>query len=592
MIRLGKPVIGLSLPLVAVIVFAILMTFSLIRMFEVENAMRVDAEQNMLWVLHQSEVAALRLTETVALAELGEVDNDALSLRFDILVSRVALLNDGPQRRFVERIGYDDELDELTAMLQAAKPMVTDFTPADGPRLRAALAPLPRQFGRAANVAMIAEWDGLGGRLEDYRDQLRQTIASLIGIMLAGGILMVTLVLALRQSHRQNDMLRRERDFSGLLISSSGEGILAVDHAGRCTLWNDAMGALLGRSTEQAVGRLLAELSGFFDVAPVRQGLQRALAGKTAQLRLQPLFQPDQENPLHVDLRFFPLRNEGETLGAILFLTDATDRYAAQQQDAQDRDRLEELVTERTRDLDNALQRERSAADLYRNFAAMVSHQFRTPLAVADSSLQRLIRRGARATPAEVTERATRARDAIDGLTRLVGSTMEAARLDAGQIGAHRVACDLNAAIQSVCARQRVAAPDRQIIASNPQHGQVLAFCDPAHAEQVLENLVSNAVKYGAYGTPVEVIPYAEDDYLYVDVCNAGKPIPLEDRAQIFDRNYRGSNSIGSAGTGVGLFIARTLARMQGGDVTLQPACETTTFRLTLPRFKSPANDT
>ena len=85
MIRFRNLAFGLLLPLVAVVVFAVLLTFSLIRMLEVENAMRVGAEKNMLWVFHQSEVAARRLTETAALIGLGEADTEELSLRFDIL---------------------------------------------------------------------------------------------------------------------------------------------------------------------------------------------------------------------------------------------------------------------------------------------------------------------------------------------------------------------------------------------------------------------------------------------------------------------------------------------------------------------------
>lgn len=82
--------------------------------------------------------------------------------------------------------------------------------------------------------------------------------------------------------------------------------------------------------------------------------------------------------------------------------------------------------------------RERAAADLYRNSAAMISHRFRTPLAVADSALQRLIRRGAQAGAGEIATRAARAREAIAGLTRLVESTLDAARLETGQHGARR----------------------------------------------------------------------------------------------------------------------------------------------------------
>lgn len=580
--RLRRP--WLILPLAAVLVFAVLLSLSLVRMFAVQNAMRVDAEKNMLWVFHQSDVAALRLTKTVALVELGEAGPDELALWFDILSGRIAMLNDGPQRRFVEHIGFGEDLNRLTGALITIAPMIEGFTPGDGPRLRAALAPFTRALGRAANASMIAEWDELGGRLEEHRHQLHKNILSLLGIMVAGGILTVTLVLALRQSRARNDMLRRERDFSGLLISSSGEGILAVDKAARCSLWNEAMAEMLDKTAEQAIGRPLSAVAGFFDIAPVRNGVARALAGETSQLTLQPLFSERQDTPLHVDLRFFPMRNNGVILGAILFMQDASDRYAAQKKDAEDRNRLEELVSERTRDLDNALRRERSASDLYRNFAAMVSHQFRTPLAVADSALQRLIRRGPRADFAEVSERAGRARGAIAGLTRLVDCTLDAARLDAGQIGARREECDLNEIMQVACKHHRDTVPDRRVETKQASSGQATAFCDPALAEQILENLLSNAKKYAVPETAVFVTLHGDDEHLFCDVYNTANPIPPEDREQLFERNHRGSNSVGVAGTGIGLFMARTLARMQGGDVTLLSDDNGVTFRMILPR--------
>lgn len=582
--RLGGAVPWLVLPLAAVPVFAVLLTFSLIRMVGVETDMRVEAEQNMLWVMHQSEIAARRLTETAMLAELGEAGADEIALRLDILGSRIALLNAGPQRRFVDRHGLGAELDRLSDTLDGIAPLAADFTPDDAARLRAALGPFPPFFGRAANGAMIAEWDNLGGRLETYRAQLRKTIVSLIGIMGAGGVLAATLVMALRQSRQRNRLLRRARDFSGLLISSSGEGILAVDETGRCTLWNGAMAAMVGQPAEQVVGRKLTEVAGFFDIAPVRHGVAQALRGETAQLMLQPLFRDSHAPPLHVDLRFFPMRNEGRIVGAIVFLHDASDRHAAQQKEAEARDRLEELVAERTRELDDALRREKSAADLYRNFAAMISHQFRTPLAVADSALQRLIRRGLHATPDEVAERAGRARGAIAGLTRLVESTLDAARLEAGQVGARRRTCDLAGILHNVCARQRAASPHARIDIRQEDAGAQAAFCDPAHAEQVLENLLSNAVKYADTGSQVSVHLHRDSDRLLCDIRNAGPQVAGADRARIFERNFRGANSTGTPGTGVGLFIARSLARMQGGDVALLPGDAGATFRLSLPR--------
>lgn len=585
MTKRRSSLVGIWLPLAAVPAFALLLTFSLVRMLEVENNMRVDAEQNMLWVLHQAEVATLRLTGSMALAETGGASADDVALRFDILQSRIALLNAGPQRRFIERIHFTDTLDQLSRTLDSLAPEIATFTPDAGPDLRSRLAPFARRLGQAANVAMITEWNELGGRLDAQRKQLNQAIASLVGIMIAGAILTLTLILALRQSHRRNRMLRRERDFSALLIASSGEGIVAVDSAGRCTLWNPAMVDIIGKSESQATGEALADIADFFAAPAVHQGVARALAGSASQLTLQPLLQSGWAAPLYMDLHAFPMRDDGAILGAIVLLHDVSDRHAAQQKEALDRDRLEELVIERTRDLDSALQRERSAAELYRNFAAMVSHQFRTPLAVADSALQRLVRRGDRARAEEIAERAGRARRAIAGLTRLVDSTLDAARLGAGQVGARRLQCDVTAIIELVCMRQRETTPERRIMTHYAAGDSGTAFCDPTHAEQILENLLSNAAKYAPHAAPVAVSLHADSARLICDVHHAGAPIAKQDRKHLFERNYRGASSTGVDGTGLGLFMAHTLARMQGGDLHLQPDDQGVTFRLTLPRF-------
>ncbi|SIT87031.1 sensor histidine kinase [Pontibaca methylaminivorans] len=588
MSRLRVPALWLVPPLGAVAVFAALLGFSLVRMTEIESDMRIGAERNMLWVTHQGEVAARRLSETALLAGAERADAGELRLRYDILGSRMALMNDGPQRRFVEQAGLAEELDRLRAELAALAPRVTDFTRTDAAALHGALAPFAAFFGRAANQAMITEWDDLGGRLESYRAQLRQIIAWLIGIMGAGGTLTVLLVLALRQSRQRNRMLARERDFSALLISSSGEGIMAVDHAGRCTLWNEAMTGLFGRPVEQAVGRDAGDLAGFFATRPVQEALAGACAGQSARLSLQPLFRPEDSAPLHVDLRIFPMQDRNRIIGAIAFIQDASDRHAARQQEEATRARLERLVAARTRELDEALMRERSAADLYRNFAAMISHQFRTPLAVADSALQRLIRRGAQAEAEEIATRATRAREVIAGLTRLVESTLDAARRETGQHGAHRRPCDPARILRDLCAR-RPDAPESRIVVT----GGGSALGDPAHVEQILDNLLSNALRHAPPGSPVSVHLHGDAKRLFCDIHNGGAPIAPADRAHLFERGFRGANSGGMPGTGTGLFIARALARMQGGDVVLLPG-DSVAFRLILPRPPegvSPAHD-
>ena len=106
---------------------------------------------------------------------------------------------------------------------------------------------------------------------------------------------------------------------------------------------------------------------------------------------------------------------------------------------------------------------------------------------------------------------------------------------------------------------------------------------DEQKLKQALYNLLSNAVKYAPADTPVYVALHGDTTQLWCDVRNSGPPVAEADREKIFERNYRGANSAGIAGTGIGLFMARTLARMQGGDVALHPGAYGVAFRLTLP---------
>lgn len=584
--RLGGSRLWLSLPLIAILIFAVLLGFALLRMFKVEADIRVDAEQNMLWVMHQSESAARRLIETTMRAELGETDSDEVALRLDLLRSRFVLLQEGPQQRFMAEIGLQHRVTELHSVLQDVQPLPEVFTAQDARELRQTIAPFATFFSHAANQTMIQEWDELGGRLETARVQLRQIIVSMIGIMVTGTLLIIALFFVLRLSRQRNRMLRSERDFSSLLISSSGEGILAIDSTEKCTIWNAAMATMTGRTAIQAIGKELTDISGFFGVAQVCEAVSAALSGKTTNLALQAYFRDPHDPPLHVDLRISPMRNDKKIVGAIIFMHDASDRYAAQQKETETRERLELLVAERTQELDDALMRERSAADLYRNFAGMISHQFRTPLAVADSALQRLIRRGQRATTEETKERATRARDAIAGLTRLVESTLDSARLEAVPISAQRVECNLLELLDMVIERHQAAAPNTPIKVQQAAGFDPVAHFDPTHAEQVLENLLSNAVKYSPQKAAVTISLHHDTTQVHCDISNYGPTIEPDDRTYLFHANFRGSNSTKTSGTGLGLFIARSLARMQGGEVKLINVEPKVTFRFSLPRIE------
>ncbi|HHW39447.1 MAG TPA: PAS domain-containing protein [Bacillales bacterium] len=585
MSRRGRAMLGVALPVLAIVIFVLLLAFSLMHLARIERDMRIEATQNMLWVISQAHISSLRLGETAADGAAGKVDRAQMDLRHDVFLSRLALLDDGPQRRRAEDLGLADALDTLRGNLPELATLLASLAPDDLPQVRGILGPYNTALAKAANRAMVAEWDELGTTLDASRAQLWQIIVSLIGISLAGAVLCGHFLLAIRDARHRTRLLDKEKALSTLLIGSSGEGIVAVDTGRHCTVWNEAAEHLFGQCGADTRGRALADISGFFEVDAISQMIESAIAGRPAALFDQPFFPSGQAAPLYLDLRCFSLRDGPRIMGALLLISDVTERREAQKEIADHRDHLEQLVEARTHELDAALMRERAAAELYRNFGTMISHQFRTPLAIIDSALHRLMRRREQLTPAEVLERGGNARQAIARLTRLVESTLDAARLDAGQVEVRSQPCDLNDIIAQVCSDQASHMDGRTILVEAGNGGPVIACCDPVHVENILTNLVANALKYSPAGTPVSITLSNDGAQVECAVTNQGALENPAEQSRLFERYFRGNNAEGLPGIGVGLYMARILARLQGGDVLLRNhKAGTIRLALRLPR--------
>jgi signal transduction histidine kinase len=233
---------------------------------------------------------------------------------------------------------------------------------------------------------------------------------------------------------------------------------------------------------------------------------------------------------------------------------------------------------------ESSLQREREVSQLYRAFVSMVSHQFRTPLAIIDSSAQRLIRQKGGLGREEILARAGKIRAAIGRLTTLMESTLNAARLDAGEIDLKPSDCDLGDLVLAACQRQRELAPTREINVDVERLPGTVR-CDPTLMEQVVSNLLSNALKYSADDRPVDVTGWADrDGTLRLAVRDRGVGIPAEDLPRLFERFFRARTASGIAGTGIGLSFARYIAHLHGGDIAAESVeGEGSTFTMILP---------
>lgn len=222
-----------------------------------------------------------------------------------------------------------------------------------------------------------------------------------------------------------------------------------------------------------------------------------------------------------------------------------------------------------------------------KEFVANVSHELRTPLTNVRSYAETL--RDANGDIPQET--AASFLDIIitetDRMTHIVQDLLTLSRLDAGNAELVLSRFPFGEAIESVVRANALNAKQRghQLVYLPPE-SLPLIVGDRSRLEQVMMNIIGNAVKYTPDGGHIRVTAGSTEGTVWMDVCDDGIGIPEKDRERIFDRFYRvdKARSRESGGTGLGLSIAREIVQRHNGTIALAPhEGPGTTVRLTLP---------
>lgn len=220
--------------------------------------------------------------------------------------------------------------------------------------------------------------------------------------------------------------------------------------------------------------------------------------------------------------------------------------------------------------LQEKLAEERRLTLLQRNFVAMASHEFRTPLAIIDGNTQRLISMRDRLTFDGLAERARKIRSMVRRMTQLIDNLIGSARLIDAHIDLyyHPTAVDLTSLMREMCELQRELSPDA-LICERIQTQPLVARGDANLLSQLFSNLLSNAVKYSPDGGLIQITAAQEGTRIAVVIEDHGIGIPETDRDRVFERYYRGNNTSGIGGSGVGLSLVRTIVDLHKGTIAL-----------------------
>jgi PAS domain S-box-containing protein len=278
-----------------------------------------------------------------------------------------------------------------------------------------------------------------------------------------------------------------------------------------------------------------------------------------------------------------PLVARGATLGAITFAS------GGRIHDAQDLALAKDIATRSAIAIDNAqLHANITEANRVKsNFLSVMSHELRTPLA-AITGYAGLLEEGIPdpATPAQKEHLARLRTSAID-LLRMIDEILDFSRIGNGDARVHVEEVELGALIEEVAATGAALANEHHLKFSvRAPQSPMRVRTDPATVRQILVELLSNAVKFTRHGR-IELRVSLEAGAATFEVSDTGPGIPVGLREKVFEAFYQAEDVLTRevGGTGIGLAVARGLARCLGGDVTVAASSpgRGTTFRLTIP---------
>jgi signal transduction histidine kinase len=236
-----------------------------------------------------------------------------------------------------------------------------------------------------------------------------------------------------------------------------------------------------------------------------------------------------------------------------------------------------------------AYEAERSTADELRrlsalraDFVSLVSHELRSPMAAVIGAARTLQGRWRELTPGQRESFLRLIGDETSRLATLIDDVLDTSRIEAGTFSFTFSDVDLGELLRDVVAAAELAQDEVELTAEVAALPSIRG--DRERLRQVIQNLVDNAVKYSSAGGRVRLRASADDGLVLIDVLDEGPGIAPEDFELIFEKFGRSRGGSAKPGTGLGLFIARSIAEAHGGSLGVQSVPRRgSVFRLELP---------
>ncbi|MGH2592867.1 MAG: ATP-binding protein [Anaerolineae bacterium] len=364
--------------------------------------------------------------------------------------------------------------------------------------------------------------------------------------------------------YQQSTQERRRLD---AILEASADGVMILAPSFRITKFNQSLARVSGWSAAQAIGRHHDDVIGLHSKRAGMTLAEAAAGGWPLVTRSRAGLLVS--GPLYVegDLQ----RRDGSRVSVGITYAPLFDREG----------RVVNLIAN-VRDIT----RFREADELKDTFISIISHELKTPVALIKGYAGTLRREDAHWDPHTVRESATIIEDEADRLTQLIDNLLDASRLQAGGLKLNRSDVAIDAVAKRLVELFRTQTTQHPFTADFPPSFPTVQ-ADAARIEQLLSNLIGNAIKYSPNGGSIRVSGRVMPDAVEITVSDEGIGIPVEEQPRIFERFYRADDALSrrTQGSGLGLYIAKAIVEAHGGhiEVSSTPG-RGAAFSFTLPR--------
>jgi two-component system, OmpR family, phosphate regulon sensor histidine kinase PhoR len=326
------------------------------------------------------------------------------------------------------------------------------------------------------------------------------------------------------------DSLIAERKMFNSILDNMTDGILISDKNGMVSMINHSASQLFHANREDAITHSLAEVTRDYRINELFEKCSKSQHQETESFETAP-------DKTFIQCIATPL--DPELPGTILFLI-------------QDLTRIRQLEIIR------------------RDFVSNVSHELRTPL-TSLKIITETLQEGALDDPSIAKDFIMKMGSEVDNLTHLVEELLELSKIESGRVPLEKRYVKPYDLIKGASERMLLQAQRAGLDLTNSSNPDIQAiFIDQSRLEQVLLNLIHNAIKFTPPGGKVEVSAYQESGSIIFFVKDNGKGIPPKDLERIFERFYKTDRSRSEQGTGLGLSISRHLVEAHKGKIWVE----------------------